>query len=82
MGPFSFSAVAAAFVPLVSSAVAGGFECIREMVIAAASAVEPSAQRRIDFVFLFITVLRVLSFPAQQGSTGFPFASRKRRQQS
>lgn len=64
-------AVEAVFVFLVSSAVAGGFECIREMVIMAASAVAPSVQFRIDFVFLFISSSASFFQRRKQRSPGF-----------
>ena len=64
-------AVESVFVFLVSSAVAGGFECIREMVIMAASAVEPSAQFMIDFAFLFLSSSASFFRRAKQGAPGF-----------
>lgn len=64
-------AVEPVFVFLVSSAVAGGFECIRETVIMAASAVAPSVQFRIDFVFLFISSSASFFWRRKQRSPGF-----------
>ena len=73
----SFLAVESVFVFLVSSAVAGDFECIREMVIMAASAIEPSAQFMIDFAFLFISSFASFLPAAQTKVAGFPLILRK-----
>ena len=70
-------AIESVFVFLVSSAVAGGFECIREMVIMAARAIEPSAQFMIDFAFLFISSSAFFSPTAQTRVAGFPLILRK-----
>lgn len=71
-------AVESVFVFLVSSAVAGGFECIREMVIMAASAVEPSAQFMIDFAFLFISSSASFFPTSQTKVAGVPLILRKK----